>query len=363
MDVIACQRAGIAAVAGMGTALTEDQMALMWRFHPEPTLCFDGDGAGQRAASRVIDRALPLLKPGRSFKFAVVSGGKDPDDVLREQGAAALKAQLAQTVPFAQALFARERDLETLDTPERRASLKGRLRAAAGAIQDKDLGQAYRDELLHRFDGLFARAPAAAPPPGRPYASGRGPYPGRGGRAFPDLNPPTAEGKAAARRLAGALEPVAAAVAKGALDDPGQLDERLEVFERHGFGHPALDELAREIIRLRLDADVLDSEGLTRHLTGRGFGGLLGEIDRAARTAGAPFLNPDIPREHARTLWSNAFEVLIRMAAVEAALSAAKAELTESSDTAAFMRLKGERDALKRAIRTGTVWAGPGSID
>jgi DNA primase len=356
MDVIACQRAGIAAVAGMGTALTEEQMALMWRFHPEPTLCFDGDGAGQRAAARVIDRALPGLKPGRSFRFALVRGGKDPDEVLREQGSAALKAQLAQTTPFVEALFARERALEPLDTPERRAGLKARLRAAAAAIQDKDLSQAYRDEMLARFDALFARPPVANAQD-RPFAQRRRPYGARGGEdRFPDRGPPTAQGVAAARRLADGLEPIAAAVVKGALLDPGRLDERLEDLETHGWGHPALNELASAIIRLRLEADVLDSEGLTRHLNASGFGALLSEIDRAARISGAPFLNPDLPSASARTQWSHAFEVLIRMAALEAALSAAKAELTESSDTTAFMRLKGERDALKRAIRTGTVW-------
>jgi DNA primase len=100
MDVIACQRAGIAAVAPMGTALTEEQMEVLWRLHPEPTLCFDGDGAGRRAASRAIDRALPLLKPGKSFRFAIVTGGKDPDDVLREQGAAALRAQIGPDDPL-----------------------------------------------------------------------------------------------------------------------------------------------------------------------------------------------------------------------------------------------------------------------
>ncbi|PHY12784.1 DNA primase, partial [Caulobacter sp. B11] len=110
MDVIACQRGGIASVAPMGTAMTEEQMEVLWRLHPEPTLCFDGDKAGQRAASRAIDRALPLLKPGRSFRFALVTGGKDPDDVLREQGPAALKAQLSQTTPFVEQLFVRERD-------------------------------------------------------------------------------------------------------------------------------------------------------------------------------------------------------------------------------------------------------------
>jgi DNA primase len=370
MDVIACQRANIAAVAGMGTALTEDQMALMWRFHQEPTLCFDGDGAGQRAAARAIDRALPQLKAGRSFRFAIVTGGKDPDDVLREQGPVALKAQLSQTTSFVDALFTRERDLESLDTPERRAGLKGRLRNAAAAIQDKDLSQAYREELLNRFDALFAR-PAQGQGQGygqgygqqdRPFSQRRRTGNWRNDERFPDRGPPTPEGMAAARRLAEGLEPIAAAVAKGALDDPGRLDERLEALEVHGLGHPALNDLASEIIRLRLTADVLDSEGLSRHLTSRGFGGLLSEIDRAARISGAPFLNPDLPQDAARTLWSHAFEVLNRMAALESALSAAKTELTESSDTQAFMRLKGERDALKRAIRTGTVWTDTGSI-
>ncbi len=359
MDVIACQRAGIAAVAGMGTALTEEQMALMWRLHPEPTLCFDGDGAGRRAAARAIERALPQLAPGRSFRFALVSGGKDPDDVLREQGPAALKAQLARTTPFVEALFTLQSSAEPLDTPERRAALKGRLRTAAAAIKDPDLAQAYRNDLMTRLDVLLApparSAEAFAPPR-------RGGFRGRGGPPWIDRGPPTAEGRAAAERLAQALEPIAAAVAKGALEDPGRLDERLEDLQTHGLGDPALNDLASEIIRLRLESDILDSEALKRHLAMSGFGALLGEIDRAARLSGAPFLSPDLPPQAAKAQWSHAFEVLIRMSALDSALSAAKADLTRTADAAAFLRLKGERDALRRSIRAGTVWTGSGSI-
>jgi len=355
MDVIACQRAGVAAVAGMGTALTEDQMALMWRHHPEPTLCFDGDGAGQRAASRAIDRALPLLQSGRSFRFALVTGGKDPDDVLREQGPGALKAQLSQSTPFVEALFVRERDTSPLDTPERRSAFKGRLRAAASAIQDKDLAQAYRDDLLARLDALWAKP---APAPGQnPTFQPRRAYTGRGFERAQAPGPPTAEGRAAARRLAVSLDPIAAAVAKGAIDQPVWLDDHLEALQVHGLGHPALNVLASAIVRLRLEADVLDSAVLKRHLASSGFGALLGEIDRAARTSGAPFLDSDVSPADARSQWSHAFEVLIRMAALEEALSSAKSELTDSADAVAFMRLKGERDALRRAIKSGTVWS------
>jgi DNA primase len=358
MDVIACQRAGIAGVAAMGTALTETQMEILWRLHAEPTLCFDGDRAGMQAASRAIDRALPLLKAGRSFRFAIVQGGKDPDDVLREQGAGALKAQLAATTPFVDALYTRERDAETLDTPERRAGLKARLRTAANAIGDNDLSQAYRDELMRRFDALFPRnTPPAYSPSGRPYRRGGGGFAADG---FISVFP-TPEGKAAARRLSTDLEPIPAALAKQALADPHVLDDHLEALEAHGFGDPALSELAKEIIRLRLDADLLDSEALQRHLAARGFSALLIDIDRAAPKSGAPFIQSDVTLAAARAQWSHAFEVLNRMAALEESLAAAKQDLAGASSASGLMSLKAERDALRRAIKTGTIWTDDGS--
>ena len=357
MDVIACQRSDVAAVAAMGTALTEEQMEALWRLHPEPTLCFDADKAGLRAASRSMDRALPLLKPGRSFKLALISGGKDPDDVLREQGAAALKAQLADTRPFVQALFERERDVEPLDTPERRSAFKNRLRQAAQTIADKDLAGAYREDLSSRFDALFAAA--------APSQAGRArPWPRKRGRRFDEPEymtaPLTAEGRASGASLQRSLQPVAAAVVQQALDDPAMLDDHLEALEAHGFGAPALSELAREIIRLRLEVDALDTRLLARHLAERGYGAVLNEVSKAARKSGAPFLTSE-PTLATRAQWSQAFEVLARMAALENALSAAKADAEHGLDAAAFSRLKSERDALERALRLGTVWTGEAS--
>jgi DNA primase len=352
MDVIACQRAGVAAVAPMGTALTETQMELLWRLHPEPTLCLDGDGAGQRAAGRAIDRALPLLKPGHTFRFVTLTGGKDPDDILRDEGPGALKAQLARATPFVDALFTRERDAEPLDTPERRAGLRQRLRRAAKTIADPDLSGAYWEALRARHDALFAPAPPARAPvdPRRVRQAGGW----RGGPAPPTF--PTAEGRAAARRLSRAIEPAAAALARQALVDPAVLDDHLESVEVRGFGDPALVELAREIIRLRLEADRLDSDALRRHLAARGFSALLNDIDRAATHAGAPFPNEGVTLAAARSRWSHAFEVLNRVAALEEALAAAKQDLAGPSGVSALMDLKKERDALRRAIKTGQIW-------
>ncbi|MGI9169782.1 MAG: DNA primase [Caulobacteraceae bacterium] len=351
-DVIACQRAGISAVAPMGTALTENQMEMLWRLHPEPTLCFDGDRAGIQAASRAVDRALPLLTPAKSFRFALLEGGEDPDDVLRKQGAGAMKARLAAAKPLIETLFTRERDAGALDTPERRSGLKQRLRAAARQIADGDLAGAYREALLARFEGLFTPPAAARSPNG-------GRFPARGRWRRPEqemLAFPTPEGRAAARRLAGAIEPIPAALARQAIADPAVLDEHLEALEGRGFGDPHLIELAKEIIRLRLEADSLDSEALRRHLAASGFSALLKDIDRAATHAGAPFLQEDVTLAAARSQWSHGFESLNRMAALEDALAGAKRDLAGGVGASAFMALKAERDALRRAIKTGRIW-------
>jgi DNA primase len=334
----------------MGTALTEEQMEALWRLHAEPTLCFDGDRAGRAAAFRAIDRALPLLKAGRSFKFALALGEKDPDDVLRELGPAVLKSRLAETTSFAELLFVRERDAEPLDTPERRAGLKQRLRRAAGAIADPDLAAEYRDDLLRRFDALLPREaprPAGARQPG--FARGR---------SFKPFDPRISdEARAAARRLSDDIDPLAAALAQGALADPEVLDEHLETLEARGFGDPGLADLTQEIIRMRLDAERLDSEALRRHLAARGYSALLTDIDRAAAKSGAPFIQSDVTLAAARSQWTHAFSVVNRLAALDEAVDVAKRELAAGSGAERFMTLKAERDSLRRAVKTGMIWS------
>ncbi len=359
MDAIACQRAGIAAVAPLGTALTEEQMAALWRLSSEPVLCFDGDAAGQRAAHKVIDRALPLLKPGRSFRFALPTGGKDPDEVLREQGAAALKAQLAETKPMSEVLFERERAAaEPLDTPERRTGLKVSLRKLAGAIADADLSQAYRDDLLTRFERLW--------PVGQPvYTRADAARTMRGDRRGPRKPPLTGasnEGKAAAHRLSVSLPPAAAAAAAGVLSHPELADEQLEALDVQGFGDVGLADFAHAFIQLRLSFPTLDSEGMKRQLSHRGFEQTLSDIAKAAALSDAPFLRPEMAAEDARALWSQLFDVLIRLAALERAMKDVKSEISSSSnDFAELYGLKSERDALRRDLGAGTIWAGDAS--
>src|SRR4029077_20800847 len=101
----------------LGTALTAEQLALMWRMADERILCFDADDAGRRAAYRALDIALPLLKPGKSLKFAALPDGQDPDDLARSGGRAAIEDVLAAARPLAHVLWSREREWGPFGTP------------------------------------------------------------------------------------------------------------------------------------------------------------------------------------------------------------------------------------------------------
>ena len=125
MDVVGMARAGIHnAVAGLGTAITEEQINMAWRLAPEPVMCLDGDQAGLRAAYRAADRALPLLKAGYSLRFAILPPGKDPDDVVSEGGAEAMQTLIGKAMSLIDLIWEREIEAAPWDTPERAAALK-----------------------------------------------------------------------------------------------------------------------------------------------------------------------------------------------------------------------------------------------
>lgn len=351
MDVIACQRAGIAAVAPMGTALTEGQMELLWRYHPEPTLCFDGDNAGQRAAGRAIERALPHIRPGRSFRFSMVEGGKDPDDVLREQGAGALKAQIATTAPFVEKLFAQAlADAGALETPEQKTALKAQLRKLASTITDPDLAKAYREDLLGRFEALWP----TAQPVYTVGAAGRALSRARWDKKKPALTGASDAGKAAARALQATPRPLAAALAVAAIQHPSVLADKIELVAANGFGDPRLDVVAHELVNLSFDADRLDPETVKRRLASKGLdANVFDQLSRVAAMAKAAFLSPDVNEQQAKTLWAAAYEALMHLDALERAVDQAKQDIDRDHDFATLTKLKAERDALSRAISAG----------
>lgn len=181
MDVIALHQAGFEnAVAPLGTALTENQMELLWRLHSEPILCFDGDEAGLRAAWRAIDMILPGLKPGRTARFALLPEGKDPDDLIREEGPQAMREILDDATTLASLLWMRETGGGTFDTPERRAELESRMRQVVAQIRDESVRRHYAQDASDRLAAFFGAtqnqdtARAGRPSGPRPYGDRSG---------------------------------------------------------------------------------------------------------------------------------------------------------------------------------------------
>ncbi len=157
MDVIALHMAGFTnAVAPLGTALTERQMALLWRMNEEPVLCFDGDKAGIKAAHRAVDLILPVLQPGRSVRFAMLPEGLDPDDLIRQSGPDAFGDVVNNALPLADMLWDRElHSGGALDTPERKAEFEQRVKTVIGLIRDDNVQRHYRQNIAERLASHF----------------------------------------------------------------------------------------------------------------------------------------------------------------------------------------------------------------
>ena len=189
MDVIALHGAGFTgAVAPLGTALTEGQLGELWKLADEPYLCFDGDNAGRRAAARAAERALPLLRAGKSLRFLALPAGEDPDSLIRIRGADAIRRILDLARPLSDVVWEMETEGKVADTPERRASLQRAVEQRVAEIADPVVRDYYRTDMRSRLDRLRR-------PEGRP--GGRA----SGGRfAVPVPNPrPFAAGSAARR--------------------------------------------------------------------------------------------------------------------------------------------------------------------
>ncbi|MBS7538057.1 DNA primase [Ancylobacter lacus] len=289
VDVIALVEAGFeGAVAPLGTALTEDQLALLWKMAPEPILLFDGDKAGRRAAWRAVDLALPHLKPGMSLRFGTLPDGQDPDDLVRHGGRPAAEAVLVAARPLAAELWSRESEGAPIDTPERRAALEARIGEIIRGIGDETVRKHYRSDLTERFRKLFA--PAAASGARRPPGGGRQ----RGRRPFEAVEPPPVASdmvrrSSLVRGVSGGLPRNEALLLFAVLNHPFLLDRHAEELAELPFA-------SREAISLRqalLDAHTEGEADTPEHLAARISASGLGEL--AARVRASAVARHDWP--------------------------------------------------------------------
>ena len=236
MDVIALVEAGFSAsVAPLGTAITEDQLTLMWRMHTEPIIALDGDAAGLRAAFRLIDLALPMLETGRALRFALMPQGQDPDDVIRQGGPQALQGLLDQAVPMVELMWRQATEGQVYDSPERKAALDKTIGSKIALIRDPGLRTHYQNAVKDLRWNLFR--------PQRNPSAGRGRF---GAGARPSSAQPSTKASALAAADDGVAQYIREAVIIAVLvASPAVIDQLVEDLSMLEFADAELDRMLK----------------------------------------------------------------------------------------------------------------------
>ncbi len=366
MDVVALAEAGFGeAVAPLGTALTEDQVKLMWRMVPEPILCFDGDSAGRKAAFRAIDTVLPHLKPGVSVTFAFLPDGLDPDDLIRQQGAGAMEAVLKQARPLADVLFEREWGGGSWTTPERRARLEQQIRALISQIGDPGVRGHYERDMRQRLfaawgggGGAFGAKRGTPAVPGRPSGAGQqsSGFPvGSGGRTPARLSrgsssyslasslgvSPTSSLKASALVAGeGAAAPYREALLMATLlNHPWLIEQEAEVLDRLTLTSEQLKKL-KEALLAALALDIpLDRLQLRSQLDDLGVGRAVTLVERTLTHRSDRFADPDADKSEVEAGWRHALAMHERHVDLQRSLKAAEREWEDDGNEAALARI------------------------
>jgi DNA primase len=327
VDVIAMASAGFeATVAPLGTALTQEQLAMTWKMADEPVLCFDGDGAGRRAAYRAVDIALPLLKPGKSLKFATLPEGNDPDDLVRSGGREAVADLIGGARPLADVLWMRETEANPIDTPERRAALESRLGEVTATIGDEIVRKYYRQDFSARLRNLLAPAAPSRNASGGARAWSGGNRGGGGGRSWNDRKPQDRGGNRFGRPQPGltsgtpyvVMSPQLAASAmhrasipvrdalilQSALNHPWLLHDHLEDISGIEFRHSDAEKLKLALIDIAAHDGDHDGPAMRSELIRRGFADQIARIEKAITTASVWGARPEASPEDVLMTWN-----------------------------------------------------------
>jgi DNA primase len=371
VDVIAMVTAGYAAtVAPLGTALTEDQLTLLWKMADEPLLCFDGDSAGLRAAYRAVDLAMPRLKPGKSLKFALLPQGQDPDDLVRSGGREAVSDVIGAARPLADMLWARETEGHSFDTPERRAALEARVNGLTAAIADDAVRKYYRQDFATRLSNFFAPAqmPRREPRAGGDWRERRNTdwrrpvTPRTAGRATPyvvvsqqlKLSPVHRGHRTAVPRRE-------ALILQAALNHPWLLHDHLEELAALEFRHTDAERLKSALIDIAAHAATLDAGALKAELASRS---LIEAMERIALSITTPSVwgaRPEAAPDDVLVTWSQLVALHRQWHSLTKELKDAEQALGHDASEANYLRLRDVKARLSRVEGTEALIEGFGA--
>jgi DNA primase len=391
VDVIAMVTAGYpGAVAPLGTALTEDQLALIWKMTDEPVLCFDGDGAGKRAAFRAVDLAMPRLKPGKSMKFALLPQGQDPDDLLRSSGPDAIRDVINAAQPLAQMLWVRETEGHSFDTPERRAALEARVNEVTTAIADESVRKYYRQDFNDRLRAFFAPAQGQGFVARGNFGGQRGKFGGQsgsfGGRQgnwqprFAGQRGGPQRGVAGGPYVVASQQMAGSAVQRGhrtsvptrealillaAVNYPWLLHDHLEELSALEFRHADAERLKAALIDIAAQetdhAAGLEPETLRAALASRGLAEAMDRVFASVTTSSVWGVRPDAAPDDVLVTWQQLVALHRQWHSLTRELKEAELALGQDATEANYLRLRDVKDRLARMDGTEALIEGFGA--
>jgi DNA primase len=395
VDVIAMVSAGFpATVAPLGTALTEEQLGLLWKMADEPVLCFDGDKAGVRAAYRAVELALPRLKPGKSLKFALLPEGQDPDDLMRSAGREAVADVIAAARPLAAMLWARETQGHSYDTPERRAALEARINEVTTGIADESVRKYYRQDFADRLSQFFGptqpqrgnfrgqgqswreRGPGQGQGQNRfggqgggnrrggqwPPQGGAFGRPGPGGRAAPYV--------VASQQLAAssvhrghriAVPTREALILQAALNHPWLLHDHLEELSHLEFRHVDAERLKAALIDIAAHGAALDPAGLREELGRRSLLEVTDRIAASITSASVWGARAEAAPDDVLVTWQQLVALHRQWHSLTKELKDAEQALGQDASEANYLRLRDVKDRLSHMDGTEALIEGFGA--
>jgi DNA primase len=363
VDAIQMVGAGFAhTVAPLGTALTERQLQILWRMADEPILCFDGDGAGIRAAGRAADLALPLLEPGKSLRFALLPEGQDPDDLIRAAGREAMAEVIAAARPLVDLIWSRETESGVFDTPERRAALESRLRDIARSIGEESVRRHYSQAFGERVAAFFPVSEQANSEwrIANRKRQGSTRYSLFATRSLPI--PVSDRLKRSGMRAGRSTLPLREVVLVATmLNHPALIARHLDDFAHLALGHAELAGLRSLLLELVAADHEADAAALRARLVESRFSGLLARLDTQIAACGLWPAMAAAADDDAERGWTQALTLHHRQRTLHKELKDAEAALAEGPSEANFARLVDIQNQLASAEGTEALIEGFGA--
>ena len=328
-DVIALHQAGFKnAVAPLGTALTENQIQLLWKVVAEPVLCFDGDKAGQKAAQRAAERALPLLKPGKSLRFITLPDGEDPDSIIKNTGIESFTDILQKSIPLFEVIWQFNTLGSRLETPEDRAGLENRLKQIAKSIKDITVQRYYLNSFKSRLWDEFVKNREMSTYP----QSKRNVY----GRKMPPVQMEKHSGKNARIDIIWTQEAILIATL---INHPSLFDSIGEKLGCLEFSSPDLDKLRQEVLKILALTPRIEKQALWINLKNAGFSELLDDLLNRQVINHANFARPEENIDVAQKGWEQTLRLLRRNQLLKE-IQIVEKELSENPTIETFELLK-----------------------